>query len=145
MGFGVDENTALLVNIADKHVSVIGEHGVWVIEQTQVTNDSNDQPISEGVSHYLTSGSQADIDDKQQLIHIELANEGVSIDMQATYPTYHQWIKQACREGKASRKQLNNYELVLLPSSITDCQKILKNQLSYQSITLRLRMLGSSL
>lgn len=139
MGFGVDENTALLVNIADKHLSVIGEHGVWVIEQTQARKDDNGKSIFKGVSHYLTSGSQADIDNKQSLANIEFANRVVSVNMAANYPAYQQWIVQACREGRLSRKLIDDVELILLPSSTTGCKPVLNNQQSYQGIKLLLQ------
>ena len=139
MGFGVDENTALLVNIADKHLSVIGEHGVWVIEQTQARKDDNGKSIFKGVSHYLTSGSQADIDNKQRLANIEFANRVVSVNMAANYPAYQQWIVQACREGRLSSKLIDDVVLILLPSSTTGCQSVLNNQQSYQGIKLLLQ------
>lgn len=139
MGFGVDENTALLVNISDKHLSVMGEHGVWVIEKTQASKGSHGKPNFSGVSHYLTSGSQADIDNKQRLTNIEFANRVVSVNMAAKYPAYQEWIAKACREGLLSRKLIDDFELILLPSSSTGCRPVLNNQQSYQGIKLLLQ------
>ncbi|MCW3172148.1 cyanophycinase [Shewanella subflava] len=140
MGFGVDENTALLVNLADKHLSVIGEHGVWVIEQTQASKDNRGKINFSGVSHYLTSGSQADIDDSHwRLMNFELANQAVSVNMAANSSGDQQWIGQACRDGRLSNKLIDDFKLVVHPSSLAGCQQVLKGQLGYQGVKLLLQ------
>ncbi|MCL1144177.1 cyanophycinase [Shewanella gaetbuli] len=139
MGFGVDENTALLVNLADKDLKVIGEHGVWVIEQAQVNLNDNGKQRYEGVSHYLSSGSQANINNNHQLVNIEFVSRTVLVDIAVDYPVYQQWIMQACREGRLSRKLIDDFELTILPTSTEGCQLALNNKQNYQSIKILLQ------
>lgn len=139
IGIGVDENTALLVNIADKQLSVFGEHGIWIIEQTQQTKDNNGKPVYKGVSHYLTSGSQAKISNKKRLTNIELASDLDTLTMKNNHSSFQLWIKQACNEKWLSRKLVENYELIIQPNSAKACQYMLNNMQGYQDIKLLLR------
>ncbi|MCL1065704.1 cyanophycinase [Shewanella olleyana] len=140
MGFGVDENTALLVNTADKRLSVIGENGVWVIEQTQAKETGSDRLSFSGISHYLTSGSQAELNGSSlQLTNSSLSELKKSADIKSNIPVYLQWINQACHEGRILRTLINDFELTMQPMTSNGCKGELNNKQSYIDFKLLLQ------
>ncbi|GAA0792627.1 MULTISPECIES: hypothetical protein [Pseudomonadati] len=88
----------------------------------------------------IPSGSQADIDDSHwRLMNFELANQAVSVNIAANSSAYQQWIGQACRDGRLSNKLIDDFKLVVHPSSLAGCQQVLKGPLGYQGIKLLLQ------
>lgn len=140
LGFGVDENTALLVDLRNHTVSVVGEHGVWVVEQSHVTQT----PLSySGVMHYLTAGDNAKVDVvTQSLNHIQLLSADKTISKQADVKReFNAWVDKACVDGQ-NDIDLGQAKLIIKPQSQQECDQIKRNGQHYQNINIQLNLVN---
>ena len=140
MGFGVDENTALLVDIQQRKLSVTGEHGVWIIEQATDGVSEENHRYTHAISHYLTQGTTAEIDQNNpNLINILIDDSKVGISSATdTKDDFSNWIIQACQKNAFSIELGHHFSLAVTPTSSQSCQSIHQKGNSYQAISLTL-------
>jgi cyanophycinase len=61
-GFGIDENTGFIFDLGREEATVVGEHGVMVIDTTDATGGDSDPIEIENVRlHHLTHGDTVDV------------------------------------------------------------------------------------
>ncbi|MEM6191803.1 cyanophycinase [Shewanella scandinavica] len=142
MAFGVDENTALLVDLSHRSLSVVGEHGVWALAQVDRLKQSQANSEINAVSHYLTPGSYAEIDATgEHLTHIRLAQTAKLTSIMSKQSDFFTWVSNACRQGIYSTSLSDKYELTITPMAALSCQGILNQEWGYQSMDLTLKAL----
>jgi cyanophycinase len=100
-GFGVDENTALIVRQTDSqgttNMSVIGEAGVFVVDVRQAKesnaaaseNEQRNYRIADVRVHYLTAGDQLTID-RAGALSVQLAHEKTPLTANSNAPQIKQ-------------------------------------------------------
>ncbi|BFL83693.1 hypothetical protein LFREDSHE_21430 [Shewanella baltica] len=142
MAFGVDENTALLVDLSHRSLSVVGEHGVWALAQVERLKQSQANSEINAISHYLTPGSYAEIDATgEYLTHIRLAQTAKLTPIMSKQSDFFTWVSNACRQGIYSTSLSDKYELTITPMAALSCQGILNQERGYQSMGLTLKAL----
>ena len=142
MAFGVDENTALLVDLSHRSLSVVGEHGVWALAQVERLKQSQANSEINAVSHYLTPGSYAEIDATgEHLTHIRLALTAKLTPIMSKQSDFFSWVSNACRQGIYSTSLSDKYELTITPMAVLSCQGVLNQERGYQSMGLTLKAL----
>ena len=142
MAFGVDENTALLVDLSHRSLSVVGEHGVWALAQVERLKQSQANSEINAVSYYLTPGSYAEIDATgEHLTHIRLDQTAKLTSIMSKQSDFFTWVSNACRQGIYSTSLSDKYELTITPMAALSCQGILNQERGYQSMGLTLKAL----
>jgi cyanophycinase len=94
-GFGVDENTALVVHRPDAQgatsMSVRGEHGVWIVDARTVCQTPRQDPALEAtdfIAHYLHEGDTLHIDADGDL-HVALDPRRSTLGEVNDFPALH--------------------------------------------------------
>lgn len=146
MAFGVDENTALLVDIEAQKLSVVGQQGVWVIEQVQQKTERSLRNQIKAVSHYLIAGSSLRIaKNGKKMAELTIAKTAIappSNSSKVTTPTeehFAQWVNSACLHGEKSQVLLNQAKLTIKPILNNSCH-LAQGAKGYESIALLLEI-----
>lgn len=146
MAFGVDENTAPLVDIATQKLSVAGQQGVWVIEHVQQKTARTLRNQIKAVSHYLTAGSSLRIaKNSKKKAELTLAKTTIappSSSSKITMPTeehFAQWVNSACLHGEKSQVLLNQAKLTIKPVLNNSCH-LAQGAAGYEPIALLLEI-----
>ncbi|MDI5875490.1 cyanophycinase [Shewanella xiamenensis] len=144
--FGIDENTALLVDTKSQKLTVSGQHGVWVIEQVKQKAAHSFHSQINAISHYLTKGSVLTMDKEgnkiAELTIRKTAVTATSNSPQVTKPVvnnFTQWVKSACLDEEQNQVIVNKARLTIKPLLNDSCQ-LAQGAVGYQSINLVLEM-----
>lgn len=146
MAFGIDENTALLVDTKSQKLTVSGQHGVWVIEQVKQKTAHSFHTQINAISHYLTKGSVLTMDKEgnkiAELTIRKTAEAATSNSPQVTKPVvnnFTQWVKSACLDEEQNQVMVNKARLTIKPMLNDSCQ-LAQGAVGYQSINLVLEI-----
>lgn len=160
LAFGIDENTAMLVDVHTQKLEFVGEHGVWIFQNAEVSNATNSVSRYRTNSHYLTSGDLAEINKEDHQLNIKsqvdteksLATNADKISRRAENKSSSSMfdlqakIIDYCLNQQQSpgvyQWQSDKARITIKLKANTDnaCQKIIKNQnqLSHDNINIEL-------